>query len=284
MTTELKGKVALVTGAAVGIGSAYARAFAREGMRLAICDIRANELSRLTGQLLMHGADILAVEADVAKPDDVRRTVDAALERFGRIDILVNNAGYSPTSDVREPLAKGVLDWERVAGTNLKGTYLFGRAVIPAMIAQGGGEIVNVITDHCWNCGSPYVVDHSDSPGCRWGDAPRPAGSGTNLGVYDASKWACFGLTLTWAKALQAHSIRVNGLCMGATDTPLIREYFDFDPPADFVKTWMTGGAVAEVLLELLREGPDGRHGDFIGLWAGHPTVLPPATDFLSWH
>jgi NAD(P)-dependent dehydrogenase (short-subunit alcohol dehydrogenase family) len=285
MAGFLDGKVALVTGTAVGIGNAYARALAANGARVAMCDIRANELSRLAGQMLMAGHDVLALDGDVADPGDVRRIVDATLDRFGQVDILINNAGYSPVTLVTEPLAKGVLDWQRVVGTNTKGTYLFGRALIPHMIARGSGEIVNIITDHSWNCGSPYFVDHTDAQACRWKDAPRPTGSGPTLGVYEASKWAAFGLTLTWAKALRPHGIRVNGICMGATDTPLIREYFDWNPPAEYLSTWMTCEAVAEVVMDLLREGPTGRNGDFIGLWAGHPTVLPPpSTEFTATH
>lgn len=283
MAGSLEGKVALVTGAAVGIGNAYARALAAEGARVVACDIRANELSRLAGSFALEGREILALEADVAKPAEVRRVIDRALAELGRIDILVNNAGYSPGSTVLEPLAKGLLDWDRVVGTNLKGTYLFGRAVIPHLIAQGGGEIVNVITDHVWNCGAPYVIGHDDAPGCRFGASPRPTGTSA-LEIYDASKWACFGLTLTWAKALMAHNVRVNGLCMGATDTPLIREYMNWDIPKEYLATWMTGDAVAAVLIDLLREGAQGRTGDFIGLWAGHPTKLPPPTDFAATH
>lgn len=286
MAGTLAGKVALVTGAAVGIGNAYARALVAEGARVAVCDIRANELSRLRGEFVAAGQDVLAFVADVADSDDVRRVVDGTLDAFGRVDILVNNAGYSPMSNVTEPVEKALLDWDRIVGTNLKGTYLFGRALIPRFIANGGGDIVNVITDHAWNCGSPFPVSHDDAPDCRSaGGAPRPTGAGSTLEIYDASKWACLGLTLTWAKALKGHGVRVNGLCMGATDTPLIREYFNFDPPADYVRTWMRPEAVAAVLIELLGEGPGGRTGDFVGLWAGHPVVLPAAQpEFMAVH
>ncbi len=286
MPGTLSGKVALVTGAAVGLGNAYAHALAAEGAQLAVCDIRANELSRLAGEFMAAGQPLLSFVADVAEADAVRRVVDSTLDAFGRVDILVNNAGYSPMSNVTEPIEKALLDWDRIVGTNLRGTYLFGRALIPQFIANGGGDIINVITDHAWNCGSPFPVSHEDAPDCRWNiEAPRPTGAGSTLEIYDASKWACLGLTLTWAKALRPHGVRVNGLCMGATDTPLIREYFNFDPPSDYVLTWMRPGAVAAVLVELLREGPAGRTGDFVGLWAGHPVVLPPPhPEFMATH
>ncbi|MFN0095132.1 MAG: SDR family NAD(P)-dependent oxidoreductase [Dehalococcoidia bacterium] len=286
MAVSLEGKVALVTGAAVGIGNAYARALLDAGARVAVCDIRSNELSRLEGEVLARGQRLLAFTGDVASPGDVRRVVDGVLAEYGGVDILVNNAGYSPMSNVLEPLEKGLLDWDRVVGTNLKGTYLFGRALIPQFIAHGSGDIINVITDHAWNCGSPYPVSHADAPDCRWGGGdPRPTGAGSSLEIYDSSKWACLGLTLSWAKALRPHGVRVNALCMGATDTPLIREYFNFDPAPEYVRTWMRPEAVAAVLVELLQEGPAGRHGDFVGLWAGHPVVLPQShPDFLATH
>jgi NAD(P)-dependent dehydrogenase (short-subunit alcohol dehydrogenase family) len=96
------------------------------------------------------------------------------------------------------------------------------------------------------------------------------------MDLYNASKWALNGLTFDWAIALRKHGIRVNALCLGAADTEMLRSFIGADPDPEFVATWMRPADVAAVLVALLEEGPDGRTGDNIGLYAGHPCVLPP--------
>ena len=248
----LDGRVALVTGAAQGLGAAFCEALAAEGATVVGCDVRP-EVETLPERL----PRAEGLTADVSRADDVRRVVEHARSR-GTVGVLVNNAGAFTTSHPKDPIAKAQDDFETVIGTNLRGTFLFGRAVATVMLEQGeGGDIVNVSTDHVL-----------PPPG-------RPTGGGPAMDVYDASKWALRGLTEAWALALAKRRIRVNELCMGATDTAMLRGFYRGDPPAEEVAGWMQPAEIAEVLIALLREGPEGRTGEQIPLWAGHPVELP---------
>ena len=220
--------------------------------------------------------------ADVSVPADVRKIVDGAVEAFGSIDILVNNAGKCWASVADDDLDKMEADYDGMVGTNLKGEFMMGRVVIDQYLKQGrGGEIVNVSTDHGVTCGSPFELctDH-DCPH----EKPRPTGGGEVMDIYDASKWGLNGLLFGWAKALAPHKIRVNALCMGATDSWMIRDFFGYpqtkgeedEEQAAEVATWMAKEDTAQVLLNLLKEGPDGRNAQNINLCVGRPTVLEP--------
>jgi NAD(P)-dependent dehydrogenase (short-subunit alcohol dehydrogenase family) len=269
----LDGQVAIVTGAAVGIGSAYARALAAEGADLGICDIR-EDIEDLAAELRGSGRRVVSFVADVGKPDDVRRVVDGTVRELGGLDVLVSNAGVYPFTSIDDPLDKALADFDLAYGAHLRGVFLFGRAAIPHLIARGGGHIINVATDHHCTCGAPNVWSHAEAPGCRFGEEnPRP--TGTRADIYDSSKVAITGLTLAWAKALRPHNIRVNALCMGATDSFMLRSIFPSEPPADVVATWMRPEAIAQLVLDLIREGPDGRTGENIGAAVGHPVRLP---------
>lgn len=266
---QLDGKVALVTGAAVGLGNAFARALAAAGARLCVSDVR-DEVMDLGRDL---GKTSLAMKADVCNSDDVRKVVDATRTRFDRIDILVNNAGVWAGSMPTDSIEKSIKDYDYLVGTNLKGSFLFGRAIIPLMIDQGGGEIVNICTDHVQTCGSPWELGHDDAPDCPWGgQAPRPTGGGPGMDLYDASKWGQLGLTFAWAQALERHNIRVNAMCMGATDSYMLRSFHNFKPAPEEAAKWMKAEDVARLMLELI---DDGRSGDYIGIAMGHPIVLP---------
>jgi NAD(P)-dependent dehydrogenase (short-subunit alcohol dehydrogenase family) len=118
--------------------------------------------------------------------------------------------------------------------------------------------------------------DHAGAPDCSWRDRPRPPGGGASFDLYDASKWGLNGLTQAWAAALRPHGVRVNNLCVGATDTDMLRSFLGRAPDPAVEAMWLRPPDVAEVVLELLGEGPTGRSGDNIGLWAGHPLALPP--------
>lgn len=271
---QLDGKVALVTGAAVGLGNAFARALAAEGAALAVCDLRP-DIAELGDEL---SVPVLAIEADVSNPDDVRRVVEATQQRFGGIDVLVNNAGTWAVSLPTDPLDKSLRDYEKLVGTNLRGVFLFGRAVIPGMIERGSGEIINISTDHVQTCGTPFELDHDDAPGCAWAnEPPRTTGGGPAMDLYDASKWGINGLTLAWSQALAEHGIRVNALCMGATDSHMLRSFHNFEPDPSEVAKWMKAEDIARLMIDLLREGPEGRTGENIGIAMGHPVVLPPS-------
>lgn len=250
----LDGKTAVVTGAAKGLGEAFATALAGEGARVVACDV--DPTVEVIGVRLPEGVGVIA---DVSHPDDVRRVVAEATADGADLAVLVNNAGIFAPTQPTDPFDKAVADFDRVLATNLKGAYLCGRAVAAAMIAGGrGGDIVNVSTDHVL-----------PPPG-------RSTGGGARMDVYDASKWALRGLTEAWARALRKYRVRVNELCMGATDTPMLRSLYPGDPPAEDVAGWMQPKQVAALLLDLLREGAEGRTGSQIGIWTGHPIALPP--------
>lgn len=241
----LEGQVAIVTGAAQGLGRTFADGLREAGAQVVACDRRPA---------------VLALEAethvaDVSQPDDVRRVVDSVLERHGRIDVLLNNAGVARNTRAGDPWEQGLDDYDDVVGTNLRGAFLFGRAVAPTMIAQRAGHIVNVSTDHVY-----------PMPGERvWGHG--------GMDLYNASKWALNGLTLDWATSLRRHGVRVNGLCMGATDTPMLREFAGAVDEA-VVASWMRPEQVWQLLHALLAEGPEGRSGHNLGLWVGRPLSL----------
>ncbi len=280
--STLKGKNAIVTGAAVGLGQSYAQALAQQGVNVAVCDVR-DEISERPAELEAHGVRAIGWQADVSVAADVRKVVDGAREALGSIDILVNNAGVWGASVADDPLEKTLEDYERIVGTNLKGEYLFGRAVIPIMIEQGtGGEIVNVATDHMVTCGTPHNVC-PNLPTCPWNQPnpsfdgpPRPTGGGDAMDLYDAAKWGLNGLLYAWAKALRPHDIRVNALCMGATDSHMLRSFHNFDPSPEEEASWMRAADAAQVLIDLLLEGPEGRTGENMNFCVGRPVKLEP--------
>ena len=271
--TSLKGKTAIVTGAAVGLGRAYAEALASAGVNLGICDLR-REIGDVAGQLAEKGVQVVSWQGDVADPSHVRDVVDGTNSQLGGIDILVNNAGVWGASTADDDLDKSIADYNKIVGANLKGEYLFGRAVIPIMIEQArGGDIINIATDHMVTCGTPHHV----CPGldkCPWGDSPRPTGGGDMMDLYDAAKWGLNGLLYAWAKALAPHGIRVNALCMGATDSFMLRSFHGHNPPQSEVDSWMKAEDNARVLIELIEEGPQGRNAQNINFCVGRPVAL----------
>jgi len=240
---------AIITGAARGIGAGLARAFADRGYGLTLVDRLAQVADSVPNAEHYVG--------DVADAGFVRQVVDAA----GPVDVLVNNAGEVWPTGPLDDWQKGLEDYDRLVASNLRGAFLFGRAVAPAMAENGGGNIVNVSSDHV-----------APSPESGWHH-----GHGA-MDLYNATKWALNGLTFDWAKSLRRHGVRVNNLCMGATDTEMLRGWIGDDPDPAYLATWMSTDDVGQVVLALIDEGPDGRTGDNIALWAGHPTVLPPPT------
>lgn len=280
---RLAGKRAIVTGAAVGIGAAYAEALAREGCALALCDIDSRVREREIA-LTRAGSRCLAFVGNVADPQTARTVVDSALKALGGIDILVNNAGVWGESEAGDDLDKTLADYDRIVRTNFHGEFYFGRAVIPVMLKQGtGGNIVNVATDHIFTCGTPHDVCPNLST-CPWHETPpgfdgppRPTGGGPAMDLYDAAKWALNGLLYAWARALAPHDIRVNGLCMGATDSAMLRGFHGGEPPPEEVARWMCVEDAAQVLIDLLCEGPDGRTACNMNFCIGRPVRLEPA-------
>ncbi len=192
----LEGKVAIVTGAGSGIGRGIALAFAREGARVVVNDINAENARAVVEEIKAQGSEALAVQADVSRNNQVEEMVGKALETFGRIDILVNNAGTGgkhigmPLSNLTEE------DWDRTYEVNLKAHFLTCRAVMPHMIEQKSGKVIN-ISSIAGKTGSP-IIPH-----------------------YSASKAGVINFTQALARELAPHRINVNAICPGLLWTPL---------------------------------------------------------------
>ena len=139
---RLKDRIAVVTGAAAGIGRAIAREFAKEGARLAVCDIREDRLAEAAAELRGLGADVHAIRADVGRYTDVRALFEGVQERLGGLDILVNNAAVIHQASVVDTKEE---DWDRIIRNNLTSVFLCCREGARLMIAQGrGGRIINL--------------------------------------------------------------------------------------------------------------------------------------------
>jgi NAD(P)-dependent dehydrogenase (short-subunit alcohol dehydrogenase family) len=224
--------VAVVTGAAAGLGAAFAQALRHEGYMVVTSDIRTDVAT---------GCDAVV---DVADADQVKAWVDDVVAQHGPIEVAVANAGIARATHPLDPWDKGLDDFRTMIGVNLAGAYHLGRAVAPGMAAAGAGNIVLVSTDH--------MVDR---PG-------RTTGGGAWMDLYDAAKWGLRGLVESWALALGPSGVRVNSLCMGATDTPMLRSFMAGRITPEFEAQIMSPEHVAGVLVDLLREGPTGRTGE----------------------
>jgi NAD(P)-dependent dehydrogenase (short-subunit alcohol dehydrogenase family) len=193
---RLRDRVALVTGGASGIGKATAELFAREGARVAVADYSAD--GRDTVQAIKNaGGEAIFVPVDVSDSGQVAKMVEAALQAYGRIDILFNGAGVLYYGTVLETDEQA---WNRVISINLTGTYLCCRAVLPHMIRQGSGSIINVAS----------TVGAHDA--CA------------NAVAYVTSKGGVTLFTKAMAIDHAKQGVRVNALVPGATDTPMIRK------------------------------------------------------------
>ena len=200
MPGRLEGKVAIVTGGGGGIGQETARRFAEEDARVCIVDL-ADE----PGQETASEIDGIYVHADVTDPEDVQRMYDETAERFGGIDVLFNNAGISPSDD-DSILETGLEAWERVQNVNLKSVYLCCKYGIPYLLERGGGSIINTAS---------FVA---------------VMGAATSQISYTASKGGVLALSRELGVEFARRGIRVNALCPGPVNTPLLQEIFAKDP------------------------------------------------------
>lgn len=271
--------VALITGAAVGFGRGLARVFGRAGFDLSLVDKRP-DLGDTSRELEDSGASAIHCIGDVTDDDVLRRAVDDTMSRFGRVDVLINNAGEVRFTPVDLPLDQAIEDLEAIWRVNTRAPFVLGRLVMPHMIERGEGHIINIATDHIHTCGFPVALPHEPGSACQWASSPRrPVGAAT-FDVYDASKWALNGFTQAWSLALKRHGIRVNNICLGATDSEMMRQAIRTrlgrEAIPEEVASWMPTEEVASVVLQLHREGPSGRSGDNVGIWLGHDIVLPP--------
>lgn len=277
--------VALITGAAIGFGRGLARVFGRAGFDLSLVDKRP-DLGDTSRELEDSGASAIHCIGDVTDDDVLRRAVDDTMSRFGRVDVLINNAGEVRFTPVDLPLDQAIEDLEAIWRVNTRAPFVLGRLVMPHMIERGEGHIINIATDHIHTCGFPVALPHEPGSACQWASSPRrPVGAAT-FDVYDASKWALNGFTQAWSLALKRHGIRVNNICLGATDSEMMRQAIRTrlgrEAIPEEVASWMPTEEVASVVLQLHREGPSGRSGDNVGIWLGHDIVLPPPHSVMA--
>jgi len=195
---KLKDRVAIVTGAARGIGNAVAWAFLREGAKVVLVDVEKTGLELLQQEIRRGGGQALAVPCDVSKASEVKQMVDQVQRVFGRIDILVNNAGIIRRGTIETVTEE---DWDHVIAVNLKGPFNCSKAVVDIMKKQGYGKIVNV-----------------SSIAGKMGDITSAPGYGPSKAGLDA-------LTKTLARQLATYGIHVNGVAPHAIETEMSAEW-----------------------------------------------------------
>src|SRR5919107_1431032 len=191
---RLEDKVCVITGTASGIGAESARLFAAEGAKVVGVDLDAEQ-----------AVGALTIAADVADEEQVRTALAEAREEMGRIDVLMNNAGINPTDD-GSVLETTVESWQRVQDVNLRGVFLCCKHGIPHLLEAGGGSVINVAS---------FVA---------------VMGAAVSQSSYTASKGAVLSLSRELGVEFAARGVRVNALCPGPVNTPLLEELFAADP------------------------------------------------------
>jgi NAD(P)-dependent dehydrogenase (short-subunit alcohol dehydrogenase family) len=217
--TKFEGKVAFVTGGASGIGRAAALAFAAEGASVVVADVSETDNHETARMIEAQGARALAVRCDVTRAEDIVAALDKTVEAFGRLDFAFNNAGVEPKG--LSPTAEMPLEeWDRIMNIDLRGVFLCMKYEIPRMLEHGGGAIVNTSS-------GAGVIGIKGSP------------------AYTAAKHGVIGLTRAAALDYAAQNVRINAICPGYIDTPMIARY----------------AAGAEGRAKVISEEPIGRMG-----------------------
>ena len=193
---RLRGKSALITGAAAGIGRATAELFAREGARLVLADINTDGLSALRDSLADVTGDVALVTADVSKPADARQMIEVAIEHYGRLDIAVANAGIIPLASIVEATPEG---WDEVMSIDGRGMFLTCKYAIEQMITTGGGSII------CLSSISGMAGQSRQS-------------------TYGPAKFVASGLTKHLAVEWAGNGIRVNAVAPGTINTERVQQ------------------------------------------------------------
>jgi NAD(P)-dependent dehydrogenase (short-subunit alcohol dehydrogenase family) len=201
---RLDGKACVITGAGGGIGREAAQVFTAEGARVCVADV---DLEAAEETVTLCGGDAFAVRVDVAHEADVQAMCAATAERFGGIDVIYNNAGISPADDA-SILDTDVEAWERVQAVNTRGVFLCCKHGIPHLLERGGGSVINVAS---------FVAI---------------LGAATSQISYTASKGAVLSISRELAVQFARQGVRVNALCPGPVETPLLLRIFGDDPAA----------------------------------------------------
>ncbi len=204
---KLEGKTAIVTGAGRGIGRSIALALAREGARVGVADILADNADSVRDEIQALGREALALHVDLTKRAEIESGVGTVLSEFGQIDILVNNAGW----DKLEPFLRSEEEtWDKIIAINFKAALYTLKTVLPHMVERGGGTVVNIASD---------------------------AGRVGSMGeaVYSGTKGALIAFSKTLAREHARHGIRVNVVCPGLTETPLLQSIRDQSPKTEKV-------------------------------------------------
>lgn len=222
---DFTGKIVLVTGAGSGIGRSAALAFAKAGANLAVVDVVREKVDETAQLVQQQGGEAIALYADVTNEEEIAAYVEGAVEKFGRIDVFLNNAGW-------QGLIKSIPEYpteafDKVMGINVRGAFLGLKYVLPVMIAQKSGTVVNTAS------GAAYMA----SP---------------NMVAYIASKHAVLGITKVAAHEVARQGIRVNAVCPGQVNTQMMRAIEEGVAPG-------AGQAVKEAASAAI---PDGRYAE----------------------
>jgi 3-oxoacyl-[acyl-carrier protein] reductase len=249
---KLKGKVAIVTGGARGIGKACAIALAKEGAHVVVADILPTE--EVTAEIESHSRQTMGIKTDVSKKEDVLNMVARVIEKFGKIDILVNNAGTCqrvPLEELSEEL------WDRDVNTIMKGTFLCTQAIYPYMKERGFGKIINIASISGKIGGA--VSKKGDDPESRRGRS-GPGYAAAKGGVIAFTKWV--------AKDAGCCGIYVNAIAPGGIDTEMTKGYAY---PIDDLPISRMGKAedVAQVVLFLASDASNYITGQVINVDGG---------------
>ena len=194
MTVQLKGKIAIVTGAGRGIGRAIALALGEAGARVALAARSEGEIRSVAQEIRGKDGDALAIAADLTRDDEIERLVKQTVKEWGAVDILVNNAGWGKTATVVD---SRVEDWDRTLQINLRAPMVLTRLVLPGMIAKKSGAVVNI------------------------GSISSKAGT-ANTSAYSASKFGMLGFTQSLFEEVREYGVKVSIILPGFVDTPLI--------------------------------------------------------------
>jgi NAD(P)-dependent dehydrogenase (short-subunit alcohol dehydrogenase family) len=193
---RLENKVAVITGAASGMGKAMALRFSAEGAKIVAADWHAESLDALVAEIAAAGGDVIGVQGDVSKRADAEKIIDEAVATYGRVDVLCNNAGVMDINQGVGELTDEM--WERVMGINVNGPMYLSRKAVPLMVAQGGGSIVNTAS-------------------------LAGIGGGAAGAAYTVSKHALVGLTRQTAYRYALEGIRCNAMACGAVETNIMQ-------------------------------------------------------------